>query len=103
MEFEDKPKNYGWKILSLIVILLLIVIFSVQNSTETLVKILFWEGNAPLVLLMVFCFALGLSFALIAIWPISRHSKRKTKLIREMELRIDLLEQEIKRKESTNS
>ncbi len=92
MEASDKPKNYGWKVLISIVILLLIVVFSVQNSTGTRIKFLIWDRETPLVFLMVFSFVLGLSFALLAIWPVSRHSKRKSKLIKELQLRIDFLE-----------
>lgn len=94
MEASDKPKNYGWKVLISIIILLLIVVFSVQNSTGTRIKFLMWDRETPLVFLMVFSFVLGLSFALLAIWPVSRHSKRKSKLIKELQLRIDFLEEQ---------
>jgi len=52
----------------------------------------FWEINAPLVLWFVICFMLGILIAIVALWPISRHSKRKTKLIEELKARIELLE-----------
>jgi|GEM_PF-4497554 len=102
MELSDKPKNYGWKVLLAIIILLAIVVFSVQNSNQTLVKLWFWEGNAPLVFLMVFSFVLGLSFALLAIWPVSRHSKRKSKLIKELQTRIDVLEQNLSKNDTSS-
>ena len=102
MEITDQPRNYGWKGFSAIAILLLIVVFSVQNSTDTLVKFWLWEGTAPLVLLLVFSFALGLSFALLAIWPVSRHSKKKSRLIRELQVRIDTLEQQLNKKDTPN-
>ncbi len=102
MEISDKPANYGWKILLSMAILLLIVVFSVQNSTDTPVKLWFWAGSAPLVLLFVICFMLGLSFTLILIWPISRHSKRKSKLIKELGNRIEILEQKLIDKNNTN-
>lgn len=100
MEASDKPKNYGWKVLISIVILLLIVIFSVQNSTGTRIKFLMWDRETPLVFLMVFSFALGLGFALLAIWPVSRHSKRKSKLIKELQLRIEFLEEQQSKNQS---
>ena len=102
MEISDKPANYGWKILLSMAILLLIVVFSVQNSTNTPVKLWFWEGSAPLVLLFVVCFMLGLSFTLILIWPISKHSKRKSKLIKELENRVETLEQKLTDNNKTN-
>jgi uncharacterized integral membrane protein len=83
-------------------ILLLIVVFSVQNSTNTPVKLWFWQGSAPLVLLFVVCFMLGLSFTLILIWPISKHSKRKSKLIKELENRVETLEQKLTDNNKTN-
>lgn len=102
MEISDKPASYGWKILLSMAILLLIVVFSVQNSTDTPVKLWFWEGSAPLVLLFVICFMLGLSFTLVLIWPISRHSKRKSKLIKELQNRIEILEQKLIDNNKTN-
>ncbi len=102
MEISDKPANYGWKILLSMAILLLIVVFSVQNSTNTPVKLWFWQGSAPLVLLFVVCFMLGLSFTLILIWPISKHSKRKSKLIKELENRVETLEQKLTDNNKTN-
>lgn len=102
MEITDKPKNYNWKVLAGIIMLVGIVVFSVQNSVETPVKMLMLEGKAPLVILLVLCFALGLSFALLIIWPLSRNSKRKSKLIEDMQVRIDTLEEQLKRKDTPN-
>lgn len=102
MDITDKPKNYNWKVLAGIVILVGIVVFSVQNSTQTPVKLLMFEGTAPLVILLVSCFALGLCFALLIIWPLSRNSKRKTKLIESMQVRIDTLEEQLNRKDTPN-
>lgn len=102
MEISDKPANYGWKVIFAILILLLIVVFSVQNAVETNVKLWLWEGSAPLVLLFLICFILGLGFTLVLIWPISKHSKRKSKLIKELENRIEILEQKLIDNNKTN-
>lgn len=92
MEIDEKPGNYGWKVLLVILVLLALVVFSVQNSTETAIKFWFLERKIPLVFLMVFSFVLGLGFSLLVIWPVSKQSKRKSKLIKELKQRIDLLE-----------
>jgi uncharacterized integral membrane protein len=99
METIEKSGNQVAKIIVGIIIIFLVVIFSLQNSESTLVTFLFWEGNAPLVLLFLLCFVLGLSFSLVAVWPVSRNSKRKSKLIQELNTRIEMLETQIKNKQ----
>jgi uncharacterized integral membrane protein len=89
---DEQPKNHIPKIIIGTIIVLLLVVFSVQNSFPATVKLYFWEINAPLVLWFVICFILGITIAIVALWPISRHSKRKTKLIEELKARIELLE-----------
>jgi len=99
MENLEKPGNQVAKIVIGLIVIFLVVIFSLQNSTVTLVKFIVWEGNAPLVLLFLLCFALGLSFSLVAVWPMNKQSKRKTKLISDLNARIDLLESQLKEKQ----
>ena len=89
---DEQPKNHIPKIIIGTIIVLLLVIFSVQNSYPATVKFYFWDVNAPLVLWFVICFILGIAISVVALWPISRHSKRKTKLIEELKNRIELLE-----------
>ena len=89
---DEQPKNHIPKIIIGTIIVLLLVIFSVQNSNPAAVKFYFWDVNAPLVLWFVICFILGIAISVVALWPISRHSKRKTKLIEELKNRIELLE-----------
>ncbi len=92
MSIEDNPKNNIPKIITGMAVVLLLVIFSVQNSYPATIKIFFWDVHAPLVLSFVICFILGLFTAVITLWPISRHSKRKSKLIEELKARIETLE-----------
>lgn len=92
MTNEEQPKNQLPKIVAGMVVVLLLVIFSVQNSYPAAIRVFFWDINAPLVLSFVICFILGLLTAIIALWPISRHSKRKSKLIDDLKARIELLE-----------
>jgi len=89
---NEKPNSNLFKIISGITILVLIIIFALQNNTNTPVKLWFWTPNAPLILLFLMCFVAGLIFALLAILPIYKHSKRKSKLIKELQERIEYLE-----------
>jgi uncharacterized integral membrane protein len=98
MENMEKSGNQVSKIIIGIIIIILVVIFSLQNSDSTMVRFIVWEGNAPLVLLFLSCFVLGLIVALFAVWPINRHSKRKSKLISELSARIEVLETQLKNK-----
>jgi uncharacterized integral membrane protein len=102
MENLEKPGNQVVKIVIGIVIITLVVIFSLQNSESTIVKFIAWQGNAPLVLLFLLCFVLGLIFALFAILPVSRHSKRKSRMITELNARIDVLESQLKNQSKQN-
>jgi uncharacterized integral membrane protein len=99
METIEKPKNLIAKIVVGLIIIFLVVIFSLQNSDATPVKFFGWEGDAPLVLLFLLCFVLGLSFSLVAIYPLSRYSKRKSKMISELNTRINMLETQLKEKQ----
>lgn len=98
MENLDKPQNPMGKIIAGIILIILVVIFALQNSESTLVKLYFWDANAPLVLLFLLCFTAGLCFAILALLPVSRNSKRKTKLIDELKSRIEILESQLKDK-----
>jgi uncharacterized integral membrane protein len=103
MENSGKSGSFVWKLALGMCIILLVVIFSIQNSNATTVKLWFWDSEAPLVLLLLICFMLGLLFALIFFLPVLRHSNRKSKLIKSMEQRIEMLEQEINTKERIDS
>lgn len=103
MEQKDNPGTSYTKLVIGVIIILLLVIFSVQNSMSTTVKVYFWDVNAPLVLLFVISFTLGLLLAVVSVWPISRHSKRKTKLIEQLESRVEFLESQLKQsRENSN-
>lgn len=93
------PKNNMTKVTIAVILMLLVVIFSIQNSSSTPVKVYFWEVNAPLVLLFVICVMLGILAAIIALWPISRYSKKTQKLLEEQKTRIEFLEQQLTQKD----
>jgi uncharacterized integral membrane protein len=99
MEDLQKPKNHSTKIIIGSIIVLILVSFSIQNSGPANVKFLFWEGAAPLVLLFLICFLLGLSFALLALFPLKKYSNKQAKYIKELNTKIEILE---KQKNNTN-
>ncbi len=101
MEANTTPKNNMTKVVLAVVLMTLIVIFSIQNSESTPVKVYFWEVNAPLVLLFVICFMCGIIASIITLWPISRHSKRLQKQTEDQKAKIELLESQLKQKDSS--
>lgn len=88
----EQPKYNIGRIITVLAIVLGVVIFSVQNSSDTEVKIFFWSGQAPLVLLFFMCFLLGLALSLLFIVPMRRYSNKQSRLIGELKTRIDILE-----------
>ena len=89
---NDKPSYSLFKIISATVLLVLIIVFALQNNTNTIVNLWFWKPNAPLILLFLMCFIAGLFFSLLALGPLYKHYKRKTRLIKELQERIEFLE-----------
>ncbi len=92
---ENKPNSNLAKLIAGLIILILIVTFSIQNNEDTPVKFWFWTANSPRILIFLTCFLAGVFFAMLAIAPIYKHSRRKSKLIEEMKDRIDMLEKQI--------
>lgn len=92
---ENKPNSNLSKLIGGLIILILIITFSIQNNEDTPVKLWFWTANSPRILLFLTCFLAGVFFAMLAIAPIYKHSRRKSKLIEEMKERIESLEKQI--------
>lgn len=90
MQENNNQKNPLKIVLSFIPVLL-VVIFALQNSNNTEVKVFFWQINAPLVILFLLCFAIGLLFGLFAFFSTYRESKRKNKLIQELKQKLESL------------
>ena len=77
-------------IIILLILAVLLVIFTLQNSTEITVHLFFWDlPNVPLVLLLIGCIILGYILALIyftpRIWKIKREYKQLIKFNKELE------------------
>ncbi|HEY1046078.1 MAG TPA: LapA family protein [Bacteroidia bacterium] len=88
----EKPKSNIGRIIFALIIILIIVIFSVQNSAHTDVKIFFWKTSVPLVLLLFLCFIGGICLSLIAIFPMRKYIKAQARLIEELQTRNDILD-----------
>lgn len=65
-------------IIIILIVAILLVVFTLQNSVEITIQLFFWEiPNAPLVLVLIFCLALGYIVALVYIYPRFWKLKRK--------------------------
>ncbi len=64
----------------LIIIIIFVVIFSVQNADAVLVRFAVWEGNISLAILMISTFLLGLIFGAVY----SYFGLRKQKKVRDI-------------------
>jgi len=62
------------KIWGLMILLILLVIFSLQNTQSTTVKFLFWEANTSAAFLILITFILGLAIG----WLLGTLKKPKT-------------------------
>lgn len=77
-------------IIILLLLAIFLVIFTLQNSTEITIHILFWEiANVPLALVILACIVLGYIIASVyfspRIWRVKREIKQLTKFNKELE------------------
>ena len=77
-------------IIILLILAILLVIFTLQNSTEITIHIFFWEiANVPLVLVLLGCIILGYLVAVIyfspRLWKIKKEYKQLIKFNTELE------------------
>lgn len=57
-------------IIIMLILAILLVIFTLQNSFEISINVFFWEiYNAPLVLVLLICILLGYLLAVVYFWP----------------------------------
>lgn len=71
----------GAKEIVFIVLLLIVVIFSVQNIQPVEIKLFFWQISAPAVLTIVICFLLGFLAGWFFRW--SRERKKDASVLDE--------------------
>jgi lipopolysaccharide assembly protein A len=85
-------------IIVVLILAILLVIFTLQNSFEVSINVFFWEiNNAPLVLVLLCCILLGYLIAAIYFypnnWKLKRDYKKAVKTILRLEKRTDSSEQ----------
>ena len=72
-------------IVTLLIIAVLLVIFTLQNATEISVNIFFWEiANVPVVLVIIVCIIIGYLLATIYYYPLVWKFKRELNKLREL-------------------
>ena len=82
-------------IVILLILAVLLVIFTLQNSTEITVHVFFWElSNVPLVLVLLGCIVLGYFIAVVyfspRIWKLKKEYKQLIKFNKELKELHDL-------------
>ncbi len=77
-------------IILLLIIAVLLVIFTLQNSTEITINVFFWEiANAPLVLVIICCiiagYLIGVVYFYPRIWKLKKERSQLAKVNKELE------------------
>ncbi len=86
-------------IIILLVLAILLVIFTLQNSFEISISVFFWEiPDVPLVLLILCCILLGYILAAVyfypRIWKLKRDYKQAVKSGKKLEEKFEIRETE---------
>ena len=89
---DSNNSKFPFKLALSLIQIVLVVIFALQNSKNTMVKIFFVETEAPLIILFLVCFIIGLLIGLIAFFGTYRTIKRQNKTIEELNFKIKNLE-----------
>lgn len=84
-------------IIILLILAILLVIFTLQNSFEISISVFFWEiPNVPLVLLILCCVLLGYILAAVyfypRVWKLKREYKQAVKSSKKLEEKLETRE-----------
>lgn len=84
-------------IIILLILAILLVIFTLQNSFEISISVFFWEiSNVPLVLLILCCvllgYIVGAVYFLPRIWKLKREYKQAVKSSKKLEEKLETRE-----------
>ena len=82
-------------IIILLILAILLVIFTLQNSTEITIHLFFWDiSRAPLVLVLLGCIAVGYLVAIIyfypRLWKVKKEYRQLIKFNKELQELHDL-------------
>ncbi len=83
----------------MLVLAILLVIFTLQNSFEVSISVFFWEiPNAPLVLVLLVCVLLGYIMSAIyfypRVWKLERKYKHSLQAEKQLETQVKQLQKE---------
>lgn len=87
-------------VIIMLILAILLVIFTLQNSFEISINVFFWElHNAPLVLVLLVCILLGYLLAVIYFWPrlwrLERKYRHALTSEKKLENRLDELQRDM--------
>ncbi len=77
-------------IIIILILAILLVIFTLQNSTEITIHLFFWDiSNAPLVLILLGCMVVGYLIAIIyfypRLWKVKKEYRQLIKFNKELQ------------------
>jgi lipopolysaccharide assembly protein A len=90
-----------------LILAILVVIFTLQNSAEITINLFFWEiQNAPLALVILCCIALGYFVAVIylypKIWNLRSENKKLAKVNSVLNEKLTAMQAKLKAEEDNN-
>lgn len=78
----------------ILILAILLIIFTLQNSTEITIQFFFWEiANAPLVLVLMGCLIIGYIISAIYLYPRLWNLKSENKKLAKMNKNLEELQQ----------
>jgi uncharacterized integral membrane protein len=80
------------RIAALIVVLLLAVVFAVQNTDAVNVSLLLWKPQASLAIVMALCIALGFLVGLLAVAPSFLKGRRHARNLQRQLAKFDTID-----------
>lgn len=90
-----------------LILAILVVIFTLQNTVEITINLFFWEvQNAPLALVILCCIALGYFVAVIylypKVWNLRSENKKLTKANSVLDEKLSTIQARLKSEEDDN-
>ena len=90
-----------------LILAILVVIFTLQNTVEITINLFFWEvQNAPLALVILCCIALGYFVAVIylypKVWNLRSENKKLTKANSVLDEKLSTMQARLKSEEDDN-
>jgi uncharacterized integral membrane protein len=90
-----------------LILAILVVIFTLQNTVEISINLFFWEvQNAPLALVILCCIALGYFVAVIylypKVWNLRSENKKLTKANSVLDEKLSTMQARLKSEEDDN-